>query len=737
MKTPVRLLAFFLLLWGSMLHLQAQSVIYSNASASADLAPVRTMGYTDVIVSLMSINPNGDIVFGPYTVCSGGNYTMGNYLPNYASDMAALKTPGSSVRRIDIGIGGWGNGSFDNVRNLIAAQGTGTGSILYRNLSALKNAIPAIDAISSDDEQTYDANSAIQFGVMLADIGYKFTLAPYMNKPHWETVANSINAQRPGTVDRIYLQCYAGGANNNPCNWHIGNIPLYAGLWTYDSQSTVETRMTDWKNQCGVTGGFMWIEGDPDRASYATVINRVFGVTTPPSTGVVTTFKDINFTGFSGGFSIGDYNLNALRALGVADNSITSVQVAEGYKVILYFDDNFTGQSMEITSNTAYVGGSFNDQVTSLRVRANGAANMAGTYFLQNRNSNLYMDVWVISTADGAAVLQGTYNGGANQQFRFEHLGDGVYKIVAVHSGKVLNIDGASTANGARLQQWAYLGFLNQQFIVVPASDGYAKLIARHSGKVIEVSNGSMANGADIQQWDNNSQTGGQWKLLSVTNPQPSTLIQAENYTSMSGIQTEATTDTGGGLNVGWADTGDWMVYSNINFPTTGLYLIEYRVASAMNGARISADLNAGSIVLGALDVPNTGGWQNWTTISHTVNVTAGTYNFGVFIQSTGVNLNWIQITKAGSALSLVSSETSGEVIPGLYPNPVERTLFFTSDMDISGTSVRIFSPTEISPSEQRLVTDNSLDVSGLGSGVYMVEFYKGGKRVVKRFVKK
>ncbi|MBD0258331.1 MAG: family 16 glycosylhydrolase, partial [Cytophagales bacterium] len=54
--------------------------------------------------------------------------------------------------------------------------------------------------------------------------------------------------------------------------------------------------------------------------------------------------------------------------------------------------------------------------------------------------------------------------------------------------------------------------------------------------------------------------------------PAFTTTIQAENYTSMSGVQTETTTDAGGGQNVGWIDTGDWMAYSNVNFPTSGAY---------------------------------------------------------------------------------------------------------------------------------------------------------------------
>lgn len=123
------------------------------------------------------------------------------------------------------------------------------------------------------------------------------------------------------------------------------------------------------------------------------------------------------------------------------------------------------------------------------------------------------------------------------------------------------------------------------------------------------------------------------------------TLIQAENYFANSGVQTEATTDTGGGQNVGWIDTNDWMAYSNVTIPTSGTYTIEYRVASP-GGGRLSVDLNGGAVVLGELAIPATGGWQNWSTISHTVTINAGTYNFGVFAKAGGWNINWIRIKR-------------------------------------------------------------------------------------------
>ncbi|KRB02392.1 carbohydrate-binding protein [Lysobacter sp. Root690] len=119
--------------------------------------------------------------------------------------------------------------------------------------------------------------------------------------------------------------------------------------------------------------------------------------------------------------------------------------------------------------------------------------------------------------------------------------------------------------------------------------------------------------------------------------------LEAESFAAQSGVQVEACSE--GGSNVGWIDSGDWLSYSNVNFPSSGSYRVEYRVSSPGGGA-LSLDLNAGGTVLGQVQVPATGGWQNWQTVAHTVNVNAGTYNLGVYAQQGGWNINWIRITR-------------------------------------------------------------------------------------------
>ncbi len=127
--------------------------------------------------------------------------------------------------------------------------------------------------------------------------------------------------------------------------------------------------------------------------------------------------------------------------------------------------------------------------------------------------------------------------------------------------------------------------------------------------------------------------------------------IEAENYSSMSGIQSEGTTDTGSGLNVGWTDNGDYMNY-NVNVVSAGTYTVDLRVASILTGSQIQ--IKSGLTVLSTVTVPNTGGWQNWQTItSSSFSLAAGSQTLQVYISAGGWNLNWMQFNQAVGNKSL------------------------------------------------------------------------------------
>jgi hypothetical protein len=349
------------------------------------------------------------------------------------------------------------------------------------------------------------------------------------------------------------------------------------------------------------------------------------------------------------------------------------------------------------------------------------------------------MDISGGSTADGAGVIQWNFTGGSNQQYTFTHLGGGVYKVIAQHSGKSIDVEGLNPNNGARLAQYTYNGGSNQQFLVQATGDGFYKLVAQNSGRIVEVGGFSAAAGAGVQQWQDVGQISGQWKLVPVVSAF-SKLIQAENYTAISDAQTESTSDVGGGLNVGYINKGSWMAYNNLTIPTTGSYLVEYRVAS-ISGGQLSLDLNAGSIQLGAVNVPATGGWQNWTTITQTVYMNAGTYSIDIYAQTAGWNINWFRISKAANGAVFSTNTVTGLTDYSnhtgieIYPNPASSSISIKTAASFEGGELKIVDMLgkEV---HQSIFGNTAIEIADLPNGIYTVLVNKEGMQLSKRFVK-
>jgi beta-glucanase (GH16 family) len=194
--------------------------------------------------------------------------------------------------------------------------------------------------------------------------------------------------------------------------------------------------------------------------------------------------------------------------------------------------------------------------------------------------------------------------------------------------------------------------------------------------------------------------------------------FQAEAANVNSGMAVETCSDAGGGQDMGNVDAGDYLVFNGVNFPVTGAYTLSYRVASP-NGGTVSSDLNAGSIQLGSTAIPATGGWQNWTTVTKTVNINAGTYNLGVYAQTSGWNINWVSITNpSGARMALPPATAASPSLAGLYPNPVAGSDFLRTEPEIVGHHYQVLDALGRVAS-QGTVGIEGLNVTALRPGQY------------------
>jgi|GEM_PF-5903370 len=148
--------------------------------------------------------------------------------------------------------------------------------------------------------------------------------------------------------------------------------------------------------------------------------------------------------------------------------------------------------------------------------------------------------------------------------------------------------------------------------------------------------------------------------------------IEAENYCNMSGVQTENTSDIGGGLNVGWIDGGDWMSF-RVNVPASGTYTVSYRVASTTSGNTFNLEMGGGSPVFGTVNVPNTGGWQLWQTVSHNVTLPAGQFDLAIYTPTGGFNINWFEI-RSGQSVGNIDQNVNIAYGKPAFASSVEST---------------------------------------------------------------
>lgn len=176
-------------------------------------------------------------------------------------------------------------------------------------------------------------------------------------------------------------------------------------------------------------------------------------------------------------------------------------------------------------------------------------------------------------------------------------------------------------------------------------------------------------------------------------------IIQAEDYANFSDttsgntgsqyrtddVDIQATTDTNGGYNVGWIAGNEWLEFP-INVTQSGKYTAQVRVASQPGNGMFTLEID-GVTRGNAFNVPSTGGWQQWTTLSTSLgNISAGAHTLRVQVQAGGFNLNWLQLNRTGGGVSVTPTPTPTPPPSngGLDPNKAPSENFDLSTWNIS-----------------------------------------------------
>jgi hypothetical protein len=171
-----------------------------------------------------------------------------------------------------------------------------------------------------------------------------------------------------------------------------------------------------------------------------------------------------------------------------------------------------------------------------------------------------------------------------------------------------------------------------------------------------------------------NYDTGGQGVAYNVTSVNGT----ANSYRS-DGVDLEACTDTGCGYDIGWTAAGQWFTYT-VNVASAGSYTVSLRLASpyGITDALHIAN-SAGTNLSGAIAVPNTGGYQDWTTVTASVTLPAGVQTLTVDQDSNGWNIHDMTFAAAGGA-----GEAPYGGTPAAVPGTVQAANYDTGGQGVA-----------------------------------------------------
>jgi hypothetical protein len=132
-----------------------------------------------------------------------------------------------------------------------------------------------------------------------------------------------------------------------------------------------------------------------------------------------------------------------------------------------------------------------------------------------------------------------------------------------------------------------------------------------------------------------NYDTGGQGVAYNVTS-----VNGTDNSYRSDGVDLETATAPATGNDLGWTASGQWFKYT-VNVATAGTYKVTFELAAptAVTDA-FHLSNSSGTNLSGSVNIPATGGFQTWTTVTATVTLPAGTQVLTLDEDNAGWNID-------------------------------------------------------------------------------------------------
>ena len=199
------------------------------------------------------------------------------------------------------------------------------------------------------------------------------------------------------------------------------------------------------------------------------------------SSAKATFYENSNYSGWSVALSEGRYDYGTMISKGIKNDQISSVKVADGYKVTLYNDERFAGSKKTLFTDASGLG-DFNDKTSAIVIEKVEKADF--------NNSNAYItsiaNGQVVCAENGgseAIVANRSSCGGAWETFQIVNNNDGTGSLKSIANGKY--VCAVIDENNQLLPRSESVGTW-EKFIIEKISDGEYALYSLANGKYVQ-----------------------------------------------------------------------------------------------------------------------------------------------------------------------------------------------------------------------------------------------------------